>query len=69
MHKTLSKKIFFKRFSEEVIFIYKTICDLKPFEKPDYDKYIKILNSAKFKIIKKKKKPKIWFGNKIRRDL
>jgi hypothetical protein len=55
MHTNLPKELLFKGFSEEVIFVYKTICNLKPGDKPDYEMYIKLLNFAKLKIIKAKK--------------
>ena len=49
-HKTLDIEEVFKGFPSEVLFIYKNIKNLSPFDKPDYDIYIELLQHAKDKL-------------------
>lgn len=42
--------ILFKGFPKEIKFVYKSIKNLSPFEKPEYEIYINILEIAKYKL-------------------
>ena len=41
MHKEMNNESLFKGFSKEILFIYKVIKNMPPFEQPDYDMIIK----------------------------
>lgn len=49
-HKSMEIEKVFKVFPEEVLFIYKNIRNLSPFDKPDYDIYVELLKNAKEKL-------------------
>ena len=49
-YKTLDIEEVFKGFPSEVLFIYKNIKNLSPFEQPDYEIYVELLKLSKNKL-------------------